>query len=160
MTNVNIQNKKTLEASSIINVSVPIRGSKESIYTLLKNMEQFPQFIRDIKSIKVTKKMDNTFITEWNITIDGANIAWLERDTFNNRDMHIKFKMLHGDFNVYEGEWLLKDERQRIVLSLSVYIDWGAPALIKFVKPIIEKKTKRALRTFLLAIKKEVERKK
>jgi coenzyme Q-binding protein COQ10 len=156
---MNIYDKKTREDSSFVSVSTPIRGTKESIYSLLKNMEQFPQFIHDIKSIKVTKKMDNTFITEWNITIEGANIVWLERDTFNNKEMHVKFKMLHGDFNAYEGEWLLKDERHKIVLCLSAHIDWGAPAFLKFIKPVIEKKAKKAFKTFLLAIKKEVERK-
>lgn len=153
----NIQDKKAHDTISVINTSIPIRGTKEAVYNLLKNMENFPEFIHDIKSIKVNKKMDNTFIAEWNINIDGANIVWVERDTFSNRDMHIKFKMLHGDFSAYEGEWLLESAPYGTTLRLLGHIDWGAPALVKFVKPTVEKKAKRAFKSLLLAIKKEIE---
>lgn len=146
--------------NTVIKIAVVIKSNKEVVYRLLRNMESFPEFIRDIKSIKVNKRIGNESITEWHINVDGANIAWVERDIFRDRDMRVDFKMLSGDYDRFEGAWDLKDDPKGVRLELVAKIDWGAPVLVKFVKPVIEKKAKRSFRTFLSAIKKEAEKQK
>jgi len=144
---------------SQIKAYTTIKESKEIIYDLLKDLEKFPAFIRDIKSIRIMKRKRNVMITEWKISIDGVDVIWTEEDTFDDQDMRIKFRMLEGDYDKYEGEWAIEDTPAGVRLRLFANIDWGAPRLVKYVKPILERKTRQAFRTFLMAIKKEIERK-
>ena len=67
--------------------------------------------------------------------------------------------MLEGDYNKYEGEWKLLSLLNGTKLILSVDIDWGAPALVGFpeVKNILMRKTKKALKSMLMAIKRKIE---
>lgn len=140
-----------------IDLFMRIRKDKGSVYGILKAMDQFPSFVNGIKHIKITKKMGNMIVAEWKINIDGANIIWIERATFYDKDMKIKFKMLEGDYDQYEGQWVLEDAPHGTILRLVANINWGAPGLMKFVGPLIEKKTRRALRGLLLGIKRKAE---
>ncbi len=144
---------------SQINAYTTIRENKEIIYDLLKNLEKFPTFVHDIKSIRIIRRQRNVLITEWMITIDGVDVIWTEEDTFVDQDTKIKFRMLEGDYDSYEGEWTIEDTPTGVRLRLFANIDWGAPRLVRYVKPILERKTRQAFKTFLMAIKKEIERK-
>lgn len=141
----------------IIEVSKLIKQDKNKAYNLLKNIESFPEFMRNIRSIKILERGEKKIITSWNIAIDGAEIFWKEEDFFDEENCKIHFKMLEGDYNKYTGTWSVGKDNKGSRIILKVDIDWGAFGLAKFVGAILEKKTKCALRGMLLAIKKKLE---
>ncbi|MFH1837110.1 MAG: SRPBCC family protein [Candidatus Omnitrophota bacterium] len=142
-----------------IDLSVQIKKDKKDVYQVLKRMDRFAEFVSGIKHVRLTKKKADSVLAEWNISIDGASIMWTEETTFFDKAMEIRFKMVEGDYTKYKGKWILKKAPRGTNLQLAVDIDWGAPELMRFVGPIIEKKTRRAFRALLLGIKKEAEKK-
>ena len=142
----------------VIEVSKFIKQDRRNIFELFKNMQEFPNFMREVKNIKVTKtKENNKLITEWNIEIDGAPMRWKEQDIFDDEQMTLKFISIKGDFKEYSGEWKLEQFSKGTLLKLLVKIDWGMPAFEKFVGPTLEKIARRLLKSMLNAIKKRME---
>ncbi len=143
----------------LIETSIIVREDRKKIYKLLKNIGKFPKFIKDIKDIRIIKREPHRAIVNWEVMIDQVLIMWKEEDLFDNVNYIVRFKMLEGDYNKYEGEWRLIRLLKATKIILSVNIDWGAPALVAFpeVKKILMKKTKKSLKLMLIAIKKKME---
>jgi ribosome-associated toxin RatA of RatAB toxin-antitoxin module len=142
-----------------IEESIIIPVSQNHVYSLLKNMGSFSRFIYDIKKIKCKKIEKNKIISDWNIIIDGAMIMWREEDIYHDDSGTIDFRMIEGDYTGYEGSWRTVGMPKATKLIFSVHIDYGAPALVKFVEPILTKKTKRSIKSMLIAIKRKLVKK-
>jgi len=121
-------------------------------------MEKFPNFMRDVKSLRIVKRVnEGHFITLWEIEIDGAPVNWKEEVFFDEVNAQIRFHMMEGNYKKYQGAWLMQNHRHNTRLSLEVEFDWGIPILEKYVGKALESKARRALRGMLQAIKKEAE---
>ncbi len=142
-----------------IEVSIIVKEDRKEIYDLLKKTEEFPKFIKGIKRIQIIKQLPHRSIINWEVLVDGALIVWKEEDLFDNVNYTIRFKMLEGDYDKYEGEWKLVQLLNGTKIFLCINIDWGAPAFVDFpeVKNILIRKTKKSLKSMLIAIKKKVE---
>ncbi|MDD5653031.1 MAG: SRPBCC family protein [Candidatus Omnitrophica bacterium] len=141
-----------VEVSTIVR-----RKDRQSVYDLLKNMQEFPRFMRDVKSLKISEKQGNRFVSCWNAEVDGAAICWTEEDLFNDKDMSLKFKMLEGDYTNYAGEWVLHETPHGTKITINANFDWGIPAFEKFVGNILVRKARKSLKGMLNAIKNKLE---
>ena len=87
-----------------ITVCVTIKKPKDEVYNVIKDMEDFPRFMRNIKTLKIIKHLEaNKVITAWDIEIEGAPISWKEEDCFDDLGQEIRFNMLEGNYKGYEG---------------------------------------------------------
>jgi len=137
-----------------IQVSTTIKKDKTIVYNVLKEMGRFPDFMKGVKRLDVINKNKTTLITSWQVEIDGANIIWKEEDNFNDEDMSLRFKMIDGDYDKYEGIWRLEEVRGATRISINADFEWGVPVFEKLVGDVLEQKARKGLRTMLLAIKK------
>lgn len=135
-----------------------IKENIVEVFNILKNFQDFPKFMRDVKNVKIVETKGKRIIIEWEIEIDGAPIYWKEEDEIDEEKKSIKFKMLEGDYGSYEGEWQLKKiDEQKTKLIFYAGIDWGIPTFEKFVGKTLEIKTRKSLRSMVNSIKKESE---
>ncbi len=126
---------------------------KNKVYNILKNLEEFPKFMRDVKKIEVLEKGVHRLVTSWEVDVEGAIVAWKEEDIFDDEKLRMKFKMLEGDYGMYFGEWAVTNINKKTKINLLVHIDWDIPAFEKVINGVIEKKQKRILRSMLIAMK-------
>lgn len=153
-----ITSKAIFDTMLTITKSIKIRKPKEEVYRLIKNMEDFPDFMRDIKSLKVIKKHNsNQMITEWKIEIAGAPIEWREEDYFDNANFRINFNMLEGNYKEYRGYWLLQNSMLGSKLTIEASFDWGLPLLEKFIGKVLENRARGTLAAMLRAVKNKAE---
>ena len=131
---------------------IPIK--KEKVYEILKKVEDFPTFMKSIRSLKVVDRSDNRLVTSWQVDIDGALIIWEEEDIFDDNNFSLRFNMLKGDYGSYSGEWKLEDSgANRTKVKLIADFDWGLPAFEQLVWKILEKKAKSSLNGMLRALR-------
>ena len=152
------QKKFNREAMPRIKISVNIKRPKREVYKVIRDMEKFPNFMHDVKSLRIVKRVsDEHFITLWEIEIDGAPINWKEEVFFDEASSQIKFNMMEGSYKKYHGAWSLQDSRLGTKLIMVVEFDWGIPILEKYVGKALETKARRGLLGMIQAIKKEAE---
>lgn len=144
-----------------INISTHIRKQLSVVYSILKNVERFPQFMRDVKEIKVIRKIsDKEIITKWKVDIDGTPVEWTEEDIFNDNERKLKFRMLEGDFDKYEGIWTLMPTTKGTRIILDTYLEWGVPNFEKYIGHVLEKKACKSIKSMLWLIRKKAHERK
>jgi len=136
-----------------INAAVKINVPKEIVFAVLRDMASYPQFMRYVKIIEVKKISEDEIISKWKIDIEGADVEWEERDVFHTKTMEMFFSMLKGDYGNYYGKWTVIKIGKKTNLLIDVNIDWHIPSFEKIIGSILEKKSKRIIRSMLAAIK-------
>jgi predicted amino acid dehydrogenase/uncharacterized membrane protein len=139
-----------------IESSIIVKQPKEAVYNLLKNMECFPEFMENVKQVTLLEGRRDRTITEWEIDLDSTAIIWKQENIFDDRQMSIRFKMLEGDFGRYEGEWNLFGLLTGTEIRLSIVMDWGAPALARYIEDVLKKKTQDILDGMLNGVKRKL----
>lgn len=136
-----------------IESSIIVKQPKEVVYDLLKHMEQFPQFMGNVKRVTVVEGMGNRAITNWEIEMEDTQVTWKQESIFDDKNMSIKFRMLEGDFGKYEGEWSLFQLLTGTEIRLSVIVDWGMPSWERHAGDILKEKAELILQKILREIK-------
>jgi coenzyme Q-binding protein COQ10 len=80
-----------------------MRGSKEKIYAVIKEMTAYPRFMPNLVSVEVLEQGENTDLTHWVSDVDGRRIVWTERDTFYPEEFRITYAQTEGDLKKMEG---------------------------------------------------------
>jgi coenzyme Q-binding protein COQ10 len=137
----------------IIEVSKLVKQDKNKVYSILKNMEEFPQFMKGVKKLSIIERDDNRLVTHWEVEIDGAIVMWKEEDIFDDKETTINFKMIEGDYKSYGGNWRVEDAPKGAKITIIANFDWGMPVFEELVGNILCRKARKALRSMLNAIK-------
>jgi len=140
-----------------IEVSLPIDCTPEKIYPILKDMEKYPEFMMDLKSVEVLERNGNTTVSRWVSNVDGRIIKWTELDTFDDEKMHISYQQIEGDLKKFAGEWILTPIGNRTEIKLTVDFEFGIPMIAGLLNPILKKKVRTNSETMLKAIKERIE---
>jgi ribosome-associated toxin RatA of RatAB toxin-antitoxin module len=138
--------------------TIIIKGEIEKIYQMAKDMEKFPLFMPDVKKVKVVERTGNKTVTEWESMIDeDTPISWRELDEFDDKKPLIRYKLLEGDLEKFEGEWRFEKTPDGIKVTITCDFDFGMPAFEKIVGSVLKLKVQDNCKMMLSAIKKKVE---
>lgn len=140
-----------------VEVTIPIHCEKEKLYPILKDMEKYPDFMKDLVSVEVLDRNGQTTKTKWVSNVDGKIIKWIELDTFDDNAMHISYQQIEGDLKRFEGEWILTAISEGTEIKLTVDFEFGIPMIAGLLNPILKKKVRENAENMLNAIKERME---
>lgn len=140
-----------------ISSSVIVRKKQGDLYNLLRSIEQYPSFLAQVENLKVISTTSDTALAEWRINVNGTPLRWKQLDIYDDVEGRIRFRMLEGDYEHYEGEWNLRPLDDKTQLSLVATIEWGLPHLSRYVDPFLQRRAELAIRGMLRAIKRRAE---
>jgi len=140
-----------------VEVSKIIKSDKKKLYEIIKKMEDYPIFMKDVLSVEILEKGHDSTITYWVTNVDGRKIKWRELDQFNDEKCHITYKQLEGDLRKFEGEWILEESEEGIKVILTVDFDFGVPMIAPLLNPVLKKKVKQNSENMLESIKEKME---
>jgi len=141
-----------------VEVTMPVRCSREGIYPILKDMEKYPDFMEDLVSVAVIERNENTTVTKWVSNVDGRIIKWTELDTFDDENLHIFYSQIEGDLKKMQGEWILTPIPDGTEIKLTVDFEFGIPMIAGLLNPILKKKVRMNSENMLKALKERVEK--
>lgn len=133
--------------------SVVIKRSQEEVYSLLTDIEKFPDFIEDINSVEIVEEVEGRVISEWGVDIDGVPLNWRQQHILDKDKARISFRMLQGDLERYAGQWSLQQLLTGTELKLTMIVDWGLPSLARVTEPILKEKINNYIQRILSDIK-------
>lgn len=136
--------------------SIIVKRNKEEVYQLLKDVEQFPQFMSKVKKVEVVGRSGNKEISNWQIDLEGTDLIWRQESIYDDENMRIRFRIVEGDFDVYTGVWTLFSLLTGTEVRLSLTVDWGVHSLHKYVGAALEQKTQEIVRNMLEGIRKRL----
>lgn len=140
-----------------VKTELVMRGSKQAIYDVIRDMVSYPKFMKNLESVKILEQDENTDLTHWVSNVDGRKIVWTERDFFYPDDFRITYSQTEGDLKKMEGAWELETVPDGVRVSLAVDFEFGIPMIAGLLNPILVRKVKENSNAILQAVKAQVE---
>ena len=144
-----------------VNSSIEIDGPIEKVYALAKNIEEFPEFMLDVESVKVVERSDdgNRTVSEWVGLVKEfkTKVRWTEEDIWDENARTCTFNLIKGDYSKYSGFWQFVDLGGKTRFDSEIEVEYDLPLVGALIKGIIAKKMKENVDNMLSAIKTKVE---
>ncbi|MDO8684198.1 MAG: SRPBCC family protein [Armatimonadota bacterium] len=141
--------------------SIFINGDIERVYALAKDIESFPEFMPDVKSVTVLEKSDSgdRTVVEWVGIVKEfkTTVKWVEEDLWNDEAKTCEFNMLRGDYSSYSGIWKFESVDGGAQFTSILNFEYDVPLIGALIKGLIAKKMKENVDNILTAIKGKVE---
>ncbi len=135
-----------------------IKGNGSKIFDIIKNMEAYPTFMKDLVSVEVLERGENTDVSHWVSNVDGRKIVWTERDYFYPEELRITYAQTEGDLKKMEGSWQIVPKGEECEVTLAVDFEFGIPMIAVMLNPILKLKVRENSDNMLKAIKEQIEK--
>ena len=144
-----------------IESSVLIKGNLDKTYALAKNVEAFPEFMPDVKSVTVLERGEdgNSVLTEFVGIVKEfrTTLKWVEEDHWDDEAKTCRFKLRKGDFKSYEGEWTFEALDGGTKFTSVIDFEYDIPMIGPLLKALVARKMQQNIDGMLRAIKEQVE---
>lgn len=145
---------------------ITVRAPAAKVFAVARDIERFPEAMRDLKSVEVLERDGNRIVSRWVSVAEVGpltrEVAWDEEAFWDEDALACSFKLLKGDMKSYGGSWSFTPEEggdaTHVVLDFDYEIE--IPMLGALVKKIIHAKMVDNCASLLQALKElsEVER--
>ncbi len=146
---------------AIVQSSVEINGPLEQVYALAKNIEAFPEFMPDLKSVKVVERSEDgsKVVSDWVGIVKEFKtfVKWTEEDLWDDAAHTCTFSLVKGDYSKYSGFWKFTDLGGKTRFDSEIEVEYDVPLIGALIKGLIAKKMKENVDNMLAAIKAKVE---
>lgn len=144
-----------------IEQTILIQAPIAHVYQIAKDVETFPEFMADLRSLKVLERAPDgsRTVTEWTGLIREfkMTVTWTQEDNWNDTLYRDDFKMLQGDMDKMEGYWQFTPAEDGTRFDSVMEYEYEVPLIGPMIKSLIKKKMTENLQATLEAIKKRAE---
>lgn len=145
----------TVESTIIIN------GDMDEVYSLARNIESFPEFMPDLKSVKITEKNEDgsRVVSEWVGIVKEfkTTLSWTEEDIWDHQAKTCDFSLVKGDYKSYSGKWTFVEVDGGVKFHSVVNFEYDVPLIGPLIRNLITKKMKDNVDNMLSALKNKIE---
>ncbi len=121
-----------------------IAAGVETVYGTAKEVEKFPEFMPDVKSIRVLERSDDgrRTVVEWVGLIPEfkTTVKWVEEDRWDDEAHTCDFSLVRGDFKSYGGQWRFASVPEGTRFTSIVDYEYDIPLIGPLIKALIKKK--------------------
>lgn len=145
-----------------IEQSVVINAPIDHVYKVARDVEAFPQFMQDLRSLTLLERSPDgsRTVTEWVGVIREfkMTIKWTQEDRWDEAARRDVFTMLSGDMDSMSGVWQFTPEGEgQTRFDSTVEYEYNVALIGPMVKSLIKKKMTDNLEATLNAIKQKSE---
>lgn len=142
----------------VVESCIVVKSAIQTVYDIVKDFESLASYLPNVDNIKITERGEGYVLTEWEVSVIGRQLQWLERDEFDDENYRIRYKQIEGKLAKFEGEWRFEGVDNGVQISLLVDFDLGKPTLAALFTPVLVKAIEDNSNKMLHAIKERAER--
>lgn len=131
---------------------VPGRSAEE-VYEQVVDFTRYPELVKTVREV-VTEPAaeDGSIVSHWAVNFRNGILRWTELDTFDRVNLVSRFTQTTGDFDVFEGEWAVRQEGDDAFVAFHTEFDFGVPTLAGIIDPVAVRVLTESMRDILLGI--------
>jgi len=134
-----------------------IASNPDDIYVIAKNMESYPNFMKNVVKVTTLERGENYTVTKWDVTLKGKPLTWKERDEFDDSSRLIDFKQIEGDLKMFEGSWTFEPTANGTMVKVTTEFELGLPMFATLLNPIAVLTLKQNFVSMLDGLKEQAE---
>ncbi|MDQ2733228.1 MAG: SRPBCC family protein [Armatimonadota bacterium] len=140
-----------------------IAADIDTVYALARRVEDFPNYMPDVRSIKLLEQSPDgsRTVTEWVGIVEQFNqtVRWTEEDIWDHTAHTCQFKQIKGDYSAYSGEWRFIEIPSGTRFESTLHFEYNIPLIGALIQGIIARLMKTNLENTLKAIAEQAEAK-
>lgn len=144
-----------------IESAVTVNAPLERVWDVARNVEAFPQFMPDLKSLTVIERSSDGLrtVTEWVGIVKEfkMTVKWTEEDIWDRGAHTCAFRMLKGDLSRYDGVWTFQERDGGVRFESTINWEYDVPLIGPLIKNLIASKMKENAENVIQAIKERSE---
>ncbi len=140
-----------------VETAIVVHAPARDVYELAKEQDRFPDFMPDVESVTIVERGAGRIVARWKTLVEDAPIEWLEEDVFDDAALRVDYRLIEGDFDVFEGSWTFVERDGATHVTLGVEYDFGVPTLAELIGPTLQRKVRENSEMMLAALKAEAE---
>jgi ribosome-associated toxin RatA of RatAB toxin-antitoxin module len=141
----------------VIEVRRVLSAPLDRVVAIAKNVEDYPQFMPDVKSVKILESRDEGRIqkVEWVGIIKqfGREIRWIQEDRWIT-PYRVEFSQVQGDYDKMEGYWEFKADGETTEFTNVLDYEYRVPLLGALVTKVVEFLVRQNLESIMDGIEK------
>lgn len=140
--------------------SIIINGALDSVYECAKDIERFPEFMPDVKEVKILERGDDgRVISEWSAYIPDfkMTVKWVEEDIWDDEVKTCRFKLVKGDYAAYSGMWTFIQLAEGARFDSVIDYEYNVPLIGPLIQGLVQRKVKENVDQILACVKSKVE---
>jgi ribosome-associated toxin RatA of RatAB toxin-antitoxin module len=108
-------------------------------YARVSQFARYPDLTETVREVVVHQPgPDGSVVSEWTVRFRNGLLRWTERDVFDHDRMSVSFVQLTGDFETFEGTWLVERAGVGARVTFAAVFDLGIPTLAAILDPVAE----------------------
>lgn len=115
--------------------SLSINAPAERVYTILKQVERYPEFIQHVRTVRVLERSQDgaCILLEWQIVVPGVGIEtkWQSEGLWDDARYRATFRPVGEALAPLQGEWQVVPEGEGARLALHAQYQLNVPSLFK-----------------------------
>lgn len=128
------------EGTIKVKIGRVIRAKPWQVFRRMLKLEDFPSYMPNVKESRMISKQGSKVKTRWSVEIDGLPMSWIEEEIMDMPHSTISFRAVEGDFEKFDGKWVLKPHPQGTEVEIEVLAKIGIPVIEQLISPILEEK--------------------
>lgn len=136
---------------------IVVSGPIAAVFAIAMDMESYPKYMPDVESVTVLERREGATTTEWVTQVEGTPIIWTEIDEFDTVNHEIRYRLIEGDLEKFEGSWRFEQLAEGTLVTLGVDYDFGIPNLTELIGPTLDVKVRENSQMMLRAMKEHIE---
>ena len=107
-----------------IETSILVNAEIDRVFALARDIERYPEFMPDIKSVRITERTAERQVSEWVGLVQAGRVSlemkWTEDDFWDEATHTCRWRQLKGDFQQYDGMWTFTPTETGTQMSLAI----------------------------------------
>lgn len=141
----------------VIEVRRVLAAPLEKVIEVVKNVEAYPQFMPDVRSVKVLESSDEGHLqkVEWVGVIKqfAREIRWIQEDRWVS-PTRVEFNQIQGDYDKMVGYWEFADSDGSTEFTNVLDYEYRVPLLGALVTRVVEFLVRQNLESIMDGIEK------
>jgi ribosome-associated toxin RatA of RatAB toxin-antitoxin module len=141
----------------VIEVRRVLAAPLEKVIEIARNVEAYPQFMPDVRSVKVLESTDEGRLqkVEWVGVIKqfAREIRWIQEDRWVS-PTRVEFNQIKGDYDKMEGYWEFADSDGSTEFTNVLDYEYRVPLLGALVTRVVEFLVRQNLESIMDGIEK------
>jgi len=144
-----------------VELETVIHAPLETVYAVARDVEAFPQFMPDVKSVRLLERSDDgsRTLTEWVAYASQLKlqVRWTEEDVWDDTARTCHFRQVKGDYDQMEGRWEFLPHPAGTLFRSTLEYELRVPLLGALVQKVIHHLVVQNLKGILEGVKTRAE---
>jgi ribosome-associated toxin RatA of RatAB toxin-antitoxin module len=130
----------------------------EEVFDAIRCFERYPDLAPHVQATTVHETFPAPVgRSSWELHFRSGLLHWNEEERFLRDALRLEFVQTTGDFDQFEGCWVLRQEGPDTALHFHADVDFGIPSMAEILDPIADRVIRESVAWVLVGMFDEVE---